>query len=57
MLKFAANIQVEETIQTETVYLSDCCGVYMSENDIAHEICPDCWEHCIVNIEEYPIRR
>jgi hypothetical protein len=37
------------------LYLSDCCGAYMSDEHICYEVCPDCKDHCEVVIEEYPV--
>lgn len=37
------------------LYLSDCCGAYMSDEHICYEVCPDCKDHCEVVIEDYPV--
>jgi hypothetical protein len=37
------------------LYLSDCCGAYLSDEHICYEICPDCREHCEVLTEEYAV--
>ena len=37
----------------ETLYLSDCCGSYLSDIHVEYGICPDCCDHCEVVKEEY----
>jgi hypothetical protein len=34
------------------LYLSDCCGEYLSDDHVQYEICPRCKEHCEVLTEE-----
>ena len=42
-------------MQIEILYISDCCGSYLSDDHVAYEICPDCHEHCEVIREEYNV--
>lgn len=41
-----------EVMNVEVVYVSDCCGSYMTDGHVQHGICPDCAEHCEVIKEE-----
>ena len=45
----------EKKMQIEILYISDCCGSYLSDDHVAFEICPDCHEHCEVIREEYNV--
>ena len=45
----------EKKMQIEILYISDCCGSYLSDEHVAYEICPDCKEHCEVIREEYNV--
>lgn len=42
-------------MRIEILYISDCCGSYLSDDHVAFEICPDCHEHCEVIREEYNV--
>lgn len=34
------------------MYVSDCCGVEIVDDIAGLELCPRCWEHCDVVIED-----
>ena len=53
MSKFDTNVQCEETFSIATLYISDCCGEYLTMEQAEYEICPCCHEHCEVLTEEY----
>lgn len=48
-------MQIEETFRLEAIYVSDCCGEYLTEGEAEHELCPACREHCEVIFEEIPV--
>lgn len=37
----------------QIIYTSDCCGANIIDDIAGLELCPQCWEHCEVIIEEY----
>lgn len=53
MISFAREIQVEETFLYDILYVSECCGEYMTREQVEHGICPACQEHCDVEIQEF----
>jgi hypothetical protein len=53
MISFAREIQVEETFLYDILYASECCGEYMTREQVEHGICPACQEHCDVEIQEF----
>jgi hypothetical protein len=53
MISFAREIQVEEKYLYDILYVSECCGEYMTREEVEHGICPKCQEHCDVEIQEY----
>jgi hypothetical protein len=53
MISFARDIQVEETYLYDILYASECCGEYMTREEVEYSICPKCKEHCDVVVEEY----
>lgn len=53
MISFAREIQIEETYLYDILYVSECCGEYMTREEVEYGICPKCKEHCDVVVEEY----
>jgi rRNA maturation endonuclease Nob1 len=47
--------QVEELFQITTMYITDCCGEYVSDD--CSDICPACGEHTEIITEEYEVSR
>lgn len=43
---------IEQTFTIETVYTTDCCGEYCSDDS---QICTRCGEHCEIISEEYVV--
>jgi hypothetical protein len=41
-------------MEMQILYISDCCGAYLDDDEIEYGICNDCFEPCEVLIEEYP---
>jgi len=37
----------------ETLAFSECCGEQMSGEQLDHEVCPCCGEHCEVTYEDW----
>lgn len=53
MISFSRDIQIEETYLYDILYASECCGEYMTREEVEYFICPKCKEDCNVAIEEY----
>ena len=47
--------QVEELFQITTMYITDCCGEYVSDD--CSDICPACGEHTEIITEEYEVSK
>ena len=47
--------QVEELFQVVTMYITDCCGEYVSDD--SSDICPACGEHTEIITEEYEVSK
>ena len=47
--------QVEELFQVTTMYITDCCGEYVSDD--SSDICPACGEHTEIITEEYEVSK
>lgn len=47
--------QVEELFQITTMYITDCCGEYVSDD--SSDICPACGEHTEIITEEYEVSK
>lgn len=47
--------QVEELFQITTMYITDCCGEYVSDDGA--DICPACGEHTEIITEEYEVSK
>jgi hypothetical protein len=47
--------QVEELFQITTMYITDCCGEYVSDD--CSDICPACGEHTEIITEKYEVSK
>lgn len=48
-------MSIEERFNTVMIYVSDCCGAYLNEEEAEYEICHECREHCEVISEEIEV--
>jgi hypothetical protein len=50
-------VESHENLYTETLSYSDCCGEYMSGEQVDYGICPFCGEHCDPVFEEWILEK
>lgn len=50
-------IESHENLESVVLYFSDCCCEPMDNQQVEHEVCPCCGEHCEPVMEEWTVEK